>query len=603
MTKVAGKRNTWWLIGLIALICIAAFPYFERLNNPNEHVRLYMTMAIVEEGTFAINGPTERFGWVNDRALREGQLYAGKAPGASFLGVPAYALLSWLSEEPPSRARALRFLRLLAVTLPSLIFLFFLRRFFDELPGSPWLHDVVLVAYGLGSMALAYGLMFAGHQLAAVCLGGAFIAGYGAGKQIAHERGGVLWRALLAGLLLGAAPAMEYPAALGAALVGLYLLLVLRRRPLALILMLAASLPPVALLLGYHWVAFGSPFAFPYDFIENPAFQRLLNTGWHGSTLPRGDRLLAILFAPNFGLLFLTPLLLLAPLGWLAFRRAWSSEPPHRRHLYWVTLSVPTLLVLYLASSALWRAGWAVGPRYIASALPFACIAAVWGGHFLTTKLPRLGPILVGALTLLSLVHAGSSGLLYPHQPEPFDNPVYDLNIPLIVHGFSPHTVFDHVGVFGHGALALLALLLLPAILWVLGGQRPPWRRRLTDALAMLALCAVVMLLASHLGEPSPDEERMWSLVVRTWEPRGHSAPEQRLARLERLDDERALTLEELEAAAAEAELLGRQRESSRYRRRARSMRTEEQNRRDGIEGNQLLLPSLSENPGWGAEE
>jgi hypothetical protein len=526
--RVTDERRRWLILTVVTVCHLYPFPYFEALNNPNENVRLYMTMALVEDGTFAIDEPSRRFGWVNDRSRRDGHLYAGKAPGASLIGVPVLAVASWLSDAPLDRAAAIRLLRLCAVTLPCLIFLFVLRRFMDELPGAPWLRDTVFLAYGLGSMAYAYGLVFAGHQLAAVALGGAFISFFRIGQRIEDDARVPWWRPVGAGLLLGAAPAMEYPATIGAVVVGLYGLLVIRRRPVLLAPVIAAAAVPVALVGWFHAAAFGSPFAFPYDFIENPAFQRLLSEGWHGATFPRIDRLGAILISPSFGIFFFTPLLLLAPVGWWALARGWSDHPPSRRHLAWLLPAVPTVLVLYLASSALWRAGWAVGPRYIASAIPFLALSALVGAATAAERAPFAASVTAAVLTLLALLHGGTSGALYPHQPEPFDNPVYDLNMRLIELGFAPHHALEGtLGLSGHLALLPLGLAAaIGAVFVALGPPRPRLRIAAVHAALVLAVTALGALALSRYGDDSDAERRMWALVVRTWEPRGHGAPE-----------------------------------------------------------------------------
>lgn len=531
MLARGAQARRWVVLGAIAACFLYPFPYFERLNNPNENVRLYMTMAIAEEGTVAIDGPTRRFGWVNDRAERDGHLYAGKAPGASFLGVPAYAAARWVASScglDLDRAAALRVLRLAAVTLPTLALLLAFRRFLDEQPGGSWLRDAVLLAYGLGTMAYAYGMMFAGHQLAAVALWGGLFALYRAAERVEAGRRGAPLLAALGGLLVGAAPVMEYPAAVGAAVVFVYAAVVLRRRPLLVGLALASAALPLGGLLWFHAEAFGSPLAFPYDFIENPAFQRLLGEGWHGSTLPRLDRLATMVGAPSFGLFFFTPLFLLSPVGWVAMARAWRELPDRARHLAWALPTTALALLLYLASSALWRAGWAVGPRYIATAVPALALSACWGADAVVRRWPRGGAIAVAVLVLLSVLHSGTSGALYPHQPEPFDNPVYDLNLPLLRMGYAPHTLAEPLGLYGWPSLVPLAILAAIPCLLVAAGPTGPWKRRAGQALVVVGLTAAAALGLSRLGTDSPDEARMMALVRRTWEPRGHSIPEAR---------------------------------------------------------------------------
>ena len=68
-------RSVVWA-GLLAVAYLWAFPYHAQVNNPNENVRYYMTVAIVEHGTFAIDRVQERWGWVNDKATRDGHVYS-----------------------------------------------------------------------------------------------------------------------------------------------------------------------------------------------------------------------------------------------------------------------------------------------------------------------------------------------------------------------------------------------------------------------------------------------------------------------------------------------------------------------------------------------
>jgi hypothetical protein len=84
------RRHVAW--GLCCAAYLVASPYFERLNNPNENVRFFMTAAIVDDHTFAIDHVRELWGWVNDAAIYGGHAYSVKAPGTSYLGVPAYWL-------------------------------------------------------------------------------------------------------------------------------------------------------------------------------------------------------------------------------------------------------------------------------------------------------------------------------------------------------------------------------------------------------------------------------------------------------------------------------------------------------------------------------
>ena len=128
---------------LLLLLLVAYgwfFVYFERINNPNELVRVYAARALAEHGTWAIGSREVRFGrfvdqgpvysewgWVNDKALTcddpgarppacAGRLYAAKAPAASLLGAPVLAVLKLFG--PVKKTPAVFALRWALVILP-----------------------------------------------------------------------------------------------------------------------------------------------------------------------------------------------------------------------------------------------------------------------------------------------------------------------------------------------------------------------------------------------------------------------------------------------------------------------------------------------------
>ena len=111
---------------LLVLLLIAygwLFVFFERLNNPNELVRVYAARALAEQGTWSIGtreiqpgrvvdgGPVySDWGYVNDKALTcddpraqppacAGRLFAAKAPAASLLGAPVLAAMRIFGNE------------------------------------------------------------------------------------------------------------------------------------------------------------------------------------------------------------------------------------------------------------------------------------------------------------------------------------------------------------------------------------------------------------------------------------------------------------------------------------------------------------------------
>jgi len=80
------SRHAAWL--LVTLAYLYVFPYFERINNPNENVRIWAARAIVEHHVLNIDQVTREWGYVNDKATTGAHLYSSKAPGTTFLGLP-----------------------------------------------------------------------------------------------------------------------------------------------------------------------------------------------------------------------------------------------------------------------------------------------------------------------------------------------------------------------------------------------------------------------------------------------------------------------------------------------------------------------------------
>ena len=120
------RRHLVWALVSLAYLCVA--PYFPRINNPNENVRIWMTRAIVEDHTLAIDGTVRAWGYVDDKAVSGGHLYSSKAPGTSLLGVPALwaqTRLLHLAGWPSPSKRATTFaLRFLSVMPCALLFLY-----------------------------------------------------------------------------------------------------------------------------------------------------------------------------------------------------------------------------------------------------------------------------------------------------------------------------------------------------------------------------------------------------------------------------------------------------------------------------------------------
>src|ERR1022692_3712633 len=199
----AFRRHAAWLLVVLATLIVS--PYFERLNNPNENVRVWATRAIVAHHVLDLDAVSREWGYVNDKAKNDRHVYSSKAPGVSFLGVPVLfvqtklrALCGWGS---PGKREAIFWLRLVAVKLPMAIFLWAFARYVERKTGSALARDLLVVALGLGTMLYPYGVLFVGHALAAAAAFAAFmLLDAGDDSRQAPRRGALAGAGLLAGL-------------------------------------------------------------------------------------------------------------------------------------------------------------------------------------------------------------------------------------------------------------------------------------------------------------------------------------------------------------------------------------------------------------------
>jgi hypothetical protein len=533
-------------LGCLSLCYLYFFPYFPDINNPNENVRLYMTRAIVEEGTLAIGrrekdgagftdhgAAIDAWGWVNDKALVcddaagraprcAGELYAAKAPGTSLLGVPVYAALQAATEGPVDKTEAIFWLRLCCVLFPTIVFLWVLWPFLAPFAPSEAARGVAVLAYALGSMSFTYAHMFAGHQLAGIFLFAAFICLHRASQQQPSAR--ARWFAG-AGLFAPLAVAMEYPSAIAVLALVLWALW-LRPGARSVFAALAGALAPAAAVGYFHAVAFGRPWTTPYGFLENPQFVEDIAPGFLGIRGPTLEAFAGSFFAPFNGLFFFSPwsvCAFIAAAWWLARGRK-SAAPAlsHNRAAIWAAVGVLLAFSLFISSHSLWRGGWTIGPRYITAITPFvallgAVITEVHGG-----RLRGLGFVLSAGLALASVAVTVACSMVSQGFPFSFYNPFVEVALPLLREGWVAQNVGSSVlGLQGLSSAAPFAALVLIAAAVVFS-----WSPKSPSCRAGAVFVAVCVLVGLSLARQPWNKARAKDLVWlrEQWRP-AHSSP------------------------------------------------------------------------------
>ncbi len=372
------SRLEKYISTLVFVSVLVTFAYFYQGGGPNPNSRFNLVRAMVEDGTLSIdNYHTNTF----DKSSREGHYYSDKAPGLSFAAVPIYAVFRLLQgpiSNPNDTDIALYLITIFSVglfsALSAVAFYLLLRRF-----GISSLAALLaLSAWLIGSSAFAYGIIFLAHQFVGSLLLLAFALLYWRSNSEALSDRGRLCLVSLAGLLAGWASISEYPAGIVAGFFFIYGTLRLGIR--AMVPFAIAGLVPLVILGGYNQVCFGSPFSLGYSHLTAKVFQKVANRGFFGLGMPDPQVMVGILVDEYRGLLPLSPILALAPLGYY-----FQFKKRRLKLEAGVMLAAVIFHWLLVSSYVRWDGGLAIGPRYFVPALPFLSIPLAY-----VFELPRV---------------------------------------------------------------------------------------------------------------------------------------------------------------------------------------------------------------------
>lgn len=504
------------LLAALALVFTFASPLHLPLNNPNEGVRVFMVKAMVDENTFALDKTVKEWGYIDDKAKRDGHIYSSKAPLMSLLGAAAYALIKPITGVLDREALT-RVCRVFATALPVLLLVAawsarLRRRIYD-----PVIADIATVGVVMGTGVLAYTTLFTGHAVAAMACGVAFLlmpdetlANPDLNELQKKQR---FWSLVGIGFLLPLAVGAEYPAFLAAAPLGLLCLWRCRRFFVQAMppLLLGALLPSAGVLWAHHKM-FGAPWRTGYSMLENQSYAQVHGHGFFGIGVPKLDVLLASIGSPYMGLLFFAPLLAVGLLA-VCWPRRWQKWG--MKNDEGITLLVCTVfLFAFISGHSAPQGGWSVGPRYIGELWTLLCLPAVFFFDRLALPISSSGTSSSSSesrrfavyawmmgLVVLGVIHSGAAGLFYPHLSDVYLNPVYQQLWPTILRGFSPDTWLLWIGATPEtSTAATLFVLSLPVIIVVL---RAGWRHEKSrDSMSALVVGIALSLLVALGGGP-----------------------------------------------------------------------------------------------------
>jgi hypothetical protein len=408
---------------VLGLALFASYAYFYQAGGWNQNSRFALVRAIIERHTLQIDAYHLHTG---DRAIWDGHYYSDKAPGAALLAVAPVAAaraIARIAHVDPEDFPGIAWTSYVATVATSGVFTIIAALLVMRLTRQ-WGYSrraalFAASAYAVATPAWCYATLFMEHALAS---GGLMLAFTEAnrGSPTAHRASAGAPRPLLVGLWTGLAVICQLQAAVPASLIVVLALAEARDRsprtlPASAARILAGGLVAGVVFFTYNTLAFGSPLHIGYSSEEG--FEQL-RTGLFGITYPTWRKLGAILVGRYRGLLPLSPLVALTPIG-----LALLARTPARRRAAVVAVAIAAFYFLLNASYYYWEGGWAYSPRHVMPALPFLALglAPLWDSWGRSGRVVlSVGWLWGAALTLIAVSTT-------PQPPSDIRSPVREL--------------------------------------------------------------------------------------------------------------------------------------------------------------------------------
>ena len=333
-------------------------------------------VTFVEPGQVACTG---------DVAFHGGHFHPAKAPGGALIAVPAYFLVhraERMAGMDPDDGWTLTLnawlTSVFSVGLLSALGCVLFCRLALSLSGGRMPESLLAsLTLAFGTMFLPYGTSLYEHNVIAVALLASFYLLYRVRETNDSSvpplsDGRERLYISLAGLCAGWAAITNYIMAVVVLLLFCYLLLAVRRKHGWLWFGLGL-LGPFLLICAYNVACFGTPFTTNYSH-EDPAFKTGSDAVLGLFLYPQWSVFPTVLFSPYRGLFFSAPVLLMGVYGLIV----WARDGRTRAEA-WLMISILLFFLLFVMTFNGWHGGWAVGPRYLAPALPFLAMPLVAG--------------------------------------------------------------------------------------------------------------------------------------------------------------------------------------------------------------------------------
>ncbi len=367
---------------LFAFVWISCGYFGSWAFNPNNTTRLFAAVSLVEEGDATIDRYADL---ASDHAKFGNHYYTDKAPGMTLMAVPSIWLLDRISGDeamlhsPSLGDRGFVDYVVLRVWLSAflssglLVALGTVALYWTgvSLTGDRGAAMFGALSYAVATPTWGWATTIFGHAAVGALMliglaGLRYIAVNGREGAAAHKR--LYVAAALSAFALGWALVVEHQSVFGVLALLVYGLWVTLSFPVALRLRLlrigiVAGIAALAPLVIYNLIAFDTLFKVGYEGVEG--FEGM-QQGVMGLTYPKPGVMYEILFGERRGILWLSPLLVLAPVG---LYRMVGRE--NLRAAGWLAIAGTAIYFLLNAAYVYWTGGNSTGPRHAMPAMAF----------------------------------------------------------------------------------------------------------------------------------------------------------------------------------------------------------------------------------------